>query len=277
MEVKNSINNLDFDQFGRPSGILIVDKPAGMSSHDIVNEVRYALKIRKVGHAGALDTFSTGVMLILVGKATKLSDSFMGMEKSYTAKMLLGVATETQDIEGKVVKCKPDLEIDEKLIKLTINSFDGGYSQGVSPFSSVKVAGKKLRKVLRDKTYTYKIVKDNKNERFIELYGKDNNVLKERILIPKRDVKIKDIEIKSIETVESADLHFAEPIIKGEYIVVTFSLSCSKGTYVRQLAEDIGEKLGAPACLIALRRTRIGEFTEELAFKTDQISSISNQ
>ena len=262
MDVKYEINKVEYDSFGRPSGIVLLDKTNDMSAHDLVNIVRKKFNIKKVGHAGALDTFSTGLMLILIGKATKLSDKLMGMEKVYNATMILGVATETQDIEGKVTQVESNLELDSKTITFTLMSFMGGYEQYVSPFSSVKVAGKKLRKVLRNKSYTYKITETSAGK-FIELYDALTNKLVERLGIPKRFIEIKDLKVNSTELVDGKTLPYIDKV-DGEFWKINFDLLCSKGTYVRQFAEDVGAKLNVPASLIALRRTRIGQYDESM-------------
>lgn len=262
MDVKYQINKLEYDSFGRPSGILLLDKKADMTAHDLVNIVRKKLDIRKVGHAGALDNFSTGLMLILVGKATKLSEKLMGMEKIYNATMILGVATETQDTESNVTKTENPMNLTEEEIKTAVLSFLGGYEQNVSPFSSVKVAGRKLRKVLRNKGFTYKITGDATG-RFIELYTAGTETLQERIQIPKRFIEIKAITVNSCTKIKGKDLPYKDPV-EGEFWAVDFNVHCSKGTYIRQLAEDIGAKLHMPASLIALRRIKIGDFDESM-------------
>lgn len=262
MEVKYQLNTITYDSFGRPSGVLLLDKKENVSAHDLVNMVRKKLDFKKVGHAGALDTFSTGLMLILVGKATKLSDQFMGLEKEYNATLIVGVATETQDTEGKPIAIEDSSYITPEEITEAINAFIGGYEQYVSPFSSVKVAGKKLRKVLRNKSFKYEIVETHKSK-FIELYEANTGVLKERLEIPKRFIDIKKITIKTCEPIDGSQLPYSEKIT-GTFWKVNFDVRCSKGTYIRQLAEDIGIRLESPASLIALRRTRIGEYDESM-------------
>jgi len=276
LEVKYELNKLIIDEFGRPSGILLLDKATGKTAHDVVYDVRRKLKFGKVGHAGALDTFSTGLMIILVGKATQLSDKLMGMEKVYKAEMVLGIATKTQDTEGEISNVDFIKKPDEDEIKKAIFSFNGGYEQFVSPFSSVKVSGRKLRKVLRDKRYSYKLTSTNKDERFIELYSRDSGEIIQKISIPKRFVEIKDINIESIKTAPVEKLPYSKESIKKIptkkfVLIVKFIVRCSKGTYIRQLAEDIGDKLGVPASLINLRRTQIGEYDEKMILDLEKL------
>ncbi len=102
MTIDFPVNNLKRDEFGRPSGIVAVNKPAGVTSHDLVDKLRKQLGTKKVGHAGALDVFADGVMIYLIGKSTKLSDKLMHLDKEYVTTIILGIATDTQDTEGKV-------------------------------------------------------------------------------------------------------------------------------------------------------------------------------
>ena len=139
-------NQIVRDDFGRPSGILAIDKPVGMTSHDVVDVVRSALGTRQVGHAGALDPFATGVLVIIVGKATKLSNDLMSKTKSYAAQILLGVATDSQDPEGKIMDVSQQT-VSMKALRSVIETMSKGYDQFVPVYSSVKVDGQKLRKL----------------------------------------------------------------------------------------------------------------------------------
>jgi tRNA pseudouridine55 synthase len=266
MEVKYQLNKLEFDKFGRPSGVLLLNKESGISAHDLVYRVRRVLNFDKVGHAGALDTVSSGLMIILVGKATKFSNQLMGMDKEYVAEVVLGISTETQDIEGKVMQCKTDLNLDAQVITDICKSFMGDYEQYVSIFSSVKVDGRKLRKVLRDKRYIYKVVIENNQDKYIELYKAETNELLHRILVPRRIVRIREMEIISIRSEKIINLPYRdlEALAKPdqEVMLVKVRVQCSKGTYIRQLAEDIGIKLNCPASLVSLERTMINNMTK---------------
>jgi tRNA pseudouridine55 synthase len=265
LEVKYQLNNLVYDQFGRPSGVLLLQKQPGSSAHDLVYDVRRKLKFDKVGHAGALDTFSSGLMLILVGKATKFSDQLMGMDKEYKASMILGVKTETQDIEGEILAVDKETKLTEEQITKALAKFMGGYEQFVSIYSSVKVEGKKLRKVLRDPRYLYSIVLDEQGNKFIDLIKKETGLQVAHIQVPKRNIKIEKIEVVKFCKIKSQDLPYKDVTTKiaagVEFINVEFVVHCSKGTYIRQLAEDIGDELGVPASLIALERTKIGSMS----------------
>ncbi|MGB2629792.1 MAG: tRNA pseudouridine(55) synthase TruB, partial [Candidatus Omnitrophota bacterium] len=196
-----------------PFGLLIVDKAKGMTSHDVVDLVRRKFRIKKVGHAGTLDPGATGVLVLLVGKATKLSGDFLNQDKEYVATMRLGEKTDTGDSAGKIIEAR-EIRVSEKEIKDVMEGFLGESYQVPPMVSAKKVNGKRLYKIAR---------------KGIEI-----------------ERQPKKIFIKEIET------------ISVELPCVKFRVICSKGTYIRQLAEDAGEKLGCGAHLTELERTRSG-------------------
>jgi tRNA pseudouridine55 synthase len=199
-----------------PAGILVVDKEKGMTSHDVVDVVRRRFAIKKVGHAGTLDPNATGVLVILLGRATKLSGTFLNEDKEYEARMRLGERTDSGDCMGKVVETR-EVRVSAAEINAAVNSFKGDSKQVPPMVSAKKVKGKRLYKLAR------------------------KGVEVERVPV---SIRVERIGVSGIDL----------PI-------VNFSLECSKGTYVRQLAHDIGEKLGCGAHLTELRRTRSGGFT----------------
>ena len=265
MEIK--VNTLKRDEFGRPSGVILLNKPPGITSHDLVSEVRKTLKFRQVGHAGALDRFSSGLMIILVGKATKLSDQLMHMNKIYQTRIILGVATATQDPEGKVTAmslCNPnDLPMNLQEI---LDSFIGKQQQYVSLYSSVKVAGKKLRVLMRDERYRHEVIV-SPDKKQLKLTPISNSNLKELIIdIPRKEIEITRIAMlgKGIDMRSSGSPTSVENIKeKGffEFPYLDLEIACSKGTYIRQFAEDLGAKLNLPASLVSLKRISVGNFT----------------
>lgn len=197
-------------------GIGIVYKPAGMTSHDVVACVRRILKFKKVGHAGTLDPLATGLLIILVGSATRLFDKFVSFDKAYTATMLLGVKTVSADIQGKVLAQAPCADITRADVEDVFKRFMGTIQQIPPMVSAVK----------------------HKGERLYKLSRKGINV--ER---PARTVRVDALDI----------LEFAHPHVK-------FHLACSKGTYVRQIADDAGDALGCGACITQIERTKVGSF-----------------
>lgn len=201
-------------------GVYPVDKPEGLSSFAIVRRIRKLLGIKKVGHAGTLDPFATGLLIVCVGRpATRLIDRFMSGRKVYRATLQLGVETETQDPEGLVIATRPVPDLDNDRIETVLSGFLGKSFQTPPPFSAAKYKGKPLYHYAR---------------KGIEV---------------KKDPK--EIEIFSL----SCDWY--EPFSHQLGITVV----CSRGTYIRVLASDIGEKLGCGAHLIALRRLGSGKFS----------------
>lgn len=209
-------------------GIIIVNKPKGITSRDVVNEVSHIFKTKKVGHTGTLDPLATGVLVITIGKYTKLNELLTSTYKEYIATMQLGVKTDTYDIEGKVIDTK-NVDLKEQDIIDVINSFKGKYNQTVPIYSSVKVKGKKLYE-----------------------YARNN----EEVVLPSREIDIKDIEIISIND-----------------NIVTFKTTVSKGTYIRSLINDIGLKLNNYAIMTDLKRTKQGQFNIEDSYTIEDIKN----
>ena len=215
------------------SGVLIIDKPEGITSHDVVAKVRKALHTKKVGHTGTLDPLATGVLVVCVEKATKLVQYLTCENKTYEVQMKLGIKSDTGDITGNVIET--DDNISEKLNALNLekiheilNTFLGAQKQVPPMYSAIKVNGKKLYEYAREG------VEIEREER--------------------------DIEIYSIENVS-----FENDILK-------YTVSCSKGTYVRSLCEDIAKKLGTCGTMTALRRTVTGEFEIKDSIQIEEIS-----
>lgn len=275
--MKLTVNNITYDEFGRPSGVVAINKPAGVTSHDLVDVLRKKYNTRKVGHVGALDVFATGVMIYLIGKSTKLSEKLMHLDKEYKTTILFGVATDTQDPEGKVTEIKTGYSISEITdLDNVIESFEGKYSQYVSVYSSVKVDGKKLRKLMRTDGYDKQIRYSEKHEKQLVLTPKKDSNLEEIVVnIPQRIVTIFEIEkleegqLPVSELSSIPDLQTLPTSQVFPFIVIR--VKTSKGTYIRQLSEDIGAKLGMPAMLLTLTRTRVGEIKLEDCIEADSL------
>ncbi len=214
------------------SGILNVYKESGYTSNDVVAKLRGILHQKKIGHAGTLDPAATGVLPVLLGSATRLSDLVMEHEKTYRAVLLLGVTTDTQDMTGSVLSVS-DAIPEENMVRETVRSFIGGYDQLPPMYSAKKVGGKKL----------YDLAREGKT-------------------VPRQTapVVIHDIRIEKMDLPE-----------------VTFSVDCSKGTYIRTLCHDIGQKLGCGGAMKELTRTRAGQFFLEDALTLDQIQELAGQ
>ena len=218
------------------NGVIIVNKEAGFTSHDVVAKLRGILKQKKIGHTGTLDPDAIGVLPVCLGHATKLCDMLTDKDKTYEAVMLLGRVTDTQDTSGKTI-AESDVKTlmesgkltNEKIIE-AIQSFIGEYHQIPPMYSALKVNGKKLYELAREG---------------IEVERKARQVF--------------------INSIEDISIDFQR---------VTMTVSCSKGTYIRTLCHDIGEKLGCGACMDKLKRTRVSTFTIENALKLNEINDI---
>jgi tRNA pseudouridine55 synthase len=208
------------------NGILPLWKPRGMTSHDCVFKVRKMLRTKKVGHTGTLDPEVTGVLPLCIGRATKVAEYIMNGGKAYEGEVTIGTSTTTEDAWGETVEEKKVTESYTRDQILTIlNSFKGEITQTPPMFSAVKVNGKRLYEYARE--------------------GKT-------IDRPSRTVTIHDIELLD-----------DREIFEGETISFKFRVSCSKGTYIRTLAVQIGEKMGYPAHMSELTRIRSAAFEEK--------------
>jgi tRNA pseudouridine55 synthase len=214
------------------NGVVVTDKPSGKTSYDVVEDVKRALSVRKAGHTGTLDPMATGVLPVCINEATKLVQ-FLSMDtKDYRATMLLGVKTDTQDIEGKII-ARNDPYVGLTDIVNVFNRFIGKIEQVPPRYSAIKFKGKSLYK------WTRKGIDIEPPPRIVEIY----NIGIDELKLP----------------------------------YITFSVSCSKGTYVRSLCSDIGDILGCGACLASLRRTRSGIFFEASAVSLESIDEATGE
>ena len=209
-------------------GIVLINKPAGITSHDVVGSVRRIFRMRRVGHAGTLDPMATGVLVILLGNSTKLFDKFVAFDKTYRATLRLGLKTTTADIMGQTLSERPYSGIDEAAMTKVFSQFTGEIEQLPPMVSAVKHKGERLYKIARQ------------------------GIEVERTA---RKVRIDELSI-----------------IECRFPDVEFLMSCSKGTYVRQLAEDVGEVLGCGACISQIERTKVGPFTIDKAVTLENLN-----
>jgi tRNA pseudouridine55 synthase len=214
------------------SGIVVVDKPSGWTSHDVVGRVRRLAGTRKVGHAGTLDPMATGVLVVGVGRATRLLGHLSGTTKSYDATIRLGVTTTTDDAEGETLETSDASGLDRGEIERAAARFVGDIEQVPSTVSAIKIDGKRAYARAR---------------------------AGETVTLPARPVRIDDFAIRRVAS--------APP-----YIDVDASVTCSSGTYVRALARDLGARLGVGGHLTRLRRTRVGGFTLDDASTLDALA-----
>lgn len=267
------LNKIYRDDYGRPNGILLMNKEAGISSHDLVDKVRRKLGTKKVGHAGALDVFSSGLMLILVGKATKLANELLGLDKAYIARMVFGLFNYTQDPEGELLSIKSRVLPEKNAITAQLQDMIGANKQFVSIYSSVKVNGVKLRKLLRDSRYIFEIEEKDDIKKIILKRRESQELIKE-VVVPRRDITIFDIKLLNSGFLKGADLPFQGLAPEDEYGFADIYVKCSKGTYIRQLGEDIAKALGATAVLAQLQRCELGQYDLTKTIGLDEVERL---
>lgn len=219
------------------NGFINVLKPPGMTSHDIVGFIRYNLHMKQVGHAGTLDPGAAGVLPVAVGKATRLIEYLSDAGKSYRAEILLGYETDSGDDTGKVLNKDLDFIIpDKETVLKALEEFKGEITQVPPAHSAIKINGHRACDLLR---------------RGIE------------VEIPSRQVVIHKLELLGIKDDRTC----------GGTANILIDADCSKGTYIRSLCADIGAKLGIPATMSFLVRTRVGDFPLEKAYSIEEIKA----
>jgi len=206
---------------GVASGLVVIDKPAGMTSHDVVARARRSLGTRKVGHAGTLDPMATGVLVLGVERATRLLGHLMLTEKTYSATVRLGATTTTDDADGEVTGSVPAGHLTGDDVRAALAAFEGDIEQVPSTVSAIKVGGKRAYALAR---------------------------AGEQVELEPRRV--------TIHAIEAGDLRR-----EGDFLDVEIRVRCSSGTYIRAIARDLGAALGVGGHLTALRRHAVGPFT----------------
>jgi len=232
------------------NGIIVIDKPAGWTSHDVVAKLRGALKEKRIGHGGTLDPMATGVLPIFVGRATRAVEFCIGSDKEYIAGLQLGITTDTQDITGNILKTVETSVTAEELAE-KLPQFLGPQKQTPPMHSAIKIDGKKLYDLAR---------------RGIEVPR------------PERDIHIFEIEILDERLETQGRFSCFKPETGGlsqRFVCFTLRVTCSKGTYIRTLCHDIGAALGCGGVMSSLRRTRAGAFSIEMAHPLDEALAAS--
>jgi tRNA pseudouridine55 synthase len=214
-----------------PEGLLLVDKPAGWTSHDVVARIRRVCGTRRVGHAGTLDPMATGLLLLGVGRATKLLTFLVGCDKEYAATVRLGESTVTDDAEGDVVAAADASNVSRSALDTAVSALTGPIEQVPSAVSAIKVDGKR----------SYARVRSG-----------------EAVELPARPVTVHRFDVLDVRSA-------------GTCLDVDIEVSVSSGTYVRALARDLGTALGVGGHLTALRRTRVGSFAVGDAVALDRL------
>ncbi|MEU4687912.1 tRNA pseudouridine(55) synthase TruB [Actinoplanes sp. NPDC023714] len=212
-------------------GLIVVDKPAGMTSHDVVARIRRLAKTRRVGHGGTLDPMATGVLIIGVNRATRLLTYVIGASKSYAATIRLGESTVTDDAEGEIVSSSSAGHIGNIEVSEVLATMRGEIDQVPSAVSAIKIKGVR----------SYKRVRDG-----------------EEVEIPARRITIAKLDVLDIRRGDAT-------------IDVDIDVTCSSGTYIRAIARDLGAALGVGGHLTALRRTAVGDMTLDVAATLDEL------
>lgn len=200
--------------------IVLIDKPKGLTSFDVIRKLRRKLGVRKMGHAGTLDPLATGLLIIVVGEGTKKLKDLIGLPKTYVVEILLGKKTTTGDLEGKVIENAKIENLKTEKVEGVLNGIVGTLELQVPLYSAIKKKGKPLYKYARDG---------------------------EKVEIPIKKMKINSAELISL-------------MCENNECVISAKMDVESGTYIRSVAEEIGRRLGYPATVRELRRTRIGDF-----------------
>jgi tRNA pseudouridine55 synthase len=219
-----------------PAGLVLVDKPAGVTSHDVVARVRRVFETRKVGHAGTLDPMATGLLLLGVNSGTRLLGHLSLANKSYLATIRLGASSSTDDREGVLGPLTDARGVSTNALEAALERLRGEIMQRPSSVSAIKIDGRRA----------YARVRDG-----------------QAVEIPARKVTVYCLDVVSVT-------------ITGEFIDIDVITKVSSGTYIRAIARDLGEHLGVGGHLTALRRNSLGPFTEELAHDLEHLSAVEN-
>jgi tRNA pseudouridine55 synthase len=208
-----------------PSGLVIVDKPAGLTSHDVVARIRRMAGTRRVGHAGTLDPMATGVLVVGVQKATRLLGHLALTEKEYAATIRLGQATDSGDADGEIVSSASAAGVSAAALTAALAAQTGEIQQVPPGISAIKVAGKRA----------YQLTRDGAPPK-----------------LAARTVTVRELVLAAVRPT-------------GDLLDADVKVTCSSGTYIRAIARDVGAALGVGGHLTALRRTRVGPYTEGMA------------
>lgn len=218
-------------------GIINIYKPAGMTSHDVIFRLRRILGIKKLGHTGTLDPMATGVLPICIGKATRVAE-YMDIDfKKYRCTLILGIVTDTQDITGEIMETCDTSDISEADVLEVFESFRGVIEQKPPMYSAVRINGRRLYEYAR---------------------------AGEEVEVRTRQIYIRELTVDAIDFAHDSNIK-----------KVTFTVECSKGTYIRTICQDAGEKLGCGAAMESLERIGSGAFTLEDAVTMEELREIA--
>jgi tRNA pseudouridine55 synthase len=213
-----------------PPNILLIDKPKGITSFDVIRRLRRELNIKKMGHAGTLDPLASGLMIIGVNEGTKLLTNYLKLNKEYVAEVILGERRSTGDMEGEILEEEAVTTVDEEEVREVLKGMIGTLYLPVSAYSAIKKDGVPMYKRARKAEKSGEVISD----------------------LPMRTMQVFDAELLKIESL-------------ADRVVLTVRFFVSSGTYIRSLGEEVGQRLVYPATLRNLRRTKIGDFDIENA------------
>ena len=220
-----------------PAGLIVIDKPGGMTSHDVVSRVRRLAHTRRVGHGGTLDPMATGVLVIGVGRATRLLTYVIGADKRYRATIRLGASTITDDAEGEVIARASVSGVSDDAVRAGLAAQTGTVSQVPSAVSAIKINGQRAYAKVRA--------------------GESVELAARTVTISAIDV----LDIRRLRVVSGSVVDGADVVDPSDVVDVDVDVACSTGTYIRAIARDLGASLGVGGHLTALRRTAVGAFT----------------
>ncbi len=218
--------------------IILIDKPKGITSFDVIRRLRRILNIKKIGHAGTLDPLATGLMILGVGPGTKKLTALVKLDKEYIAEVRIGESRTTGDLEGDIIEEKAVTELAEVVVRTALDGMCGVLTLPVSAYSAIKVDGVPMYKRARKAEETGDVITD----------------------VPIRNMRVDAAELVSL-------------VVENNRAVATVRFAVSSGTYIRSLAETLGERLGYPATLQNLQRTKVGEFDLKQAKQIDDFRS----
>lgn len=253
-------------------GILILDKPIGMSSNQALQKVKWLFQAKKAGHTGSLDVLATGLLPICFGRSTKLSQSLLDSDKHYVAVAQLGGRTKTGDAEGEVIDRRP-VNVTEDQLQRVLEKFRGNVVQIPPMYSALKFHGKPLYQLARQG------IEIERKPRTIKIYSL-NMISSTTTLSPM--IKLRDDAFEMAGSTischpEGSNAPSSRDLVAGSSNCITLDVRCSKGTYIRTLVEDIGEALGCGAYTAALRRIGAGPFTAEQMITLPELERLAQE
>lgn len=255
--------------------VLNINKPIGITSFDVIRQLKKRFPKNKIGHAGTLDPLADGILICLVGKtATAKQDTFMSENKDYLYTVLFGVETDTYDILGKIIKSTnyETSDIQSKVSEI-VPQLQGSFEQDTPPFSAAKIDGKPLYRWYLDGKFDE--VKDRAPKRNINI---DNHVIIGFEIISARDLKSKIVKMLDTvndgfrqEEIKTGWQDFFNSTEQEIFLIAQLKATVSKGAYVRGIAKYLGDEFGTGACTINITRTRVGDFDIEGSVKVEDL------